>query len=147
MEPVLKLLTTLGLGALVLWTAIPVGLALQLHPVAVGIAAAIGAVLGVLAVVSFGDRLRAWLVLRHERKEMKGQHELMYRIWDRYGVIGLGLLAPLLTGAPLGVALGLTLGAPPSRLFFWASVGIVLWSTALTLAAALGLAGIRALEH
>ena len=82
---------------------------------------------------------------RHGRKEKKEQPGLIYRIWHRYGVIGLGLLAPLLTGAPLGVALGLTLGAPSRRLLFWTSVGIVLWSAGLTLAAALGLAGIQAL--
>jgi len=147
MELVVKLLTILGLGALALWAAIPAGLALQLHPIAVGIAAALGAFLSALAVVSHGERVRAWLAQRHEQKEKKGQYGLIYRIWHRYGVIGFGLLAPLLTGAPLGVALGLTLGAPPGRLLFWTSVGIVLWSTALTLAAAAGLAGIQTLEH
>jgi hypothetical protein len=84
---------------------------------------------------------------RHGQKEKKGKQGLIDRVWQRYGVIGLGLLAPLLTGAPLGIALGLTLGASSGRLLFWTSVGIVLWSTALTLAAALGLAGIRTLGH
>lgn len=147
MELGIKLLTVLGLGALELWAAIPAGLALELHPIAVGIAAAVGAFLGALAVVSLGERVRAWLVQRQGQKKKKGQHGLIYRIWHRYGVIGLGLLAPLLTGAPLGVALGLTLGASSSRLLFWISVGIVLWSTALTLAGALGLAGIQTLKH
>lgn len=147
MELVIKVLTVLGLGALELWAAIPAGLALELHPIAVGIVAAVGAFLGALAVVSLGAHVRAWLVQRHGQKEKKGQHGIIFRIWHRYGVIGLGLLAPLLTGAPLGVALGLTLGASSSSLLFWTSVGIVLWSTALTLAAALGLAGIQILRH
>jgi hypothetical protein len=147
MELVLKVLVVLGLGALVLWTAIPAGLALNLHPVAVGITAAAGALLGALAVVFFGDRVRSWLVRCHEQREKHGHHGLVSRIWERYGVIGLGLLAPLLTGPLLGVALGLTFGARPSRLLFWAGVGIVLWSAALTLAAALGFAGILALER
>jgi membrane protein YqaA with SNARE-associated domain len=143
---VIKLLTVFGLGVVELWAAIPTGLALQLHPVAVGFAAALGAVVGTLAVVLLGKHLRAWL-LRGHGKEGDRQHGRIYRIWERYGVVGLGLLAPLLVGAPLGTALGLALGAPPRRLLFWMSAGIVLWSTALTLTGALGLAGIQSLAH
>ncbi len=62
-------------------------------------------------------------------------------------MIGLGLLAPLLIGAPIGAALGLALGVPASRVLFWISLGIVVWSTVLTLAGALGLAGIETLRH
>ncbi len=147
MELVMKLLTVLGLSTIELWAAIPAGLALQLHPMTVGITAAIGAMLGALAVVLLGERVRTWLVRRHSSKEEKGQHGLIYRIWHRYGVIGLGLLAPLLTGAPLGAALGLTLGVPAGRLLLWISLGIMLWSTVLTLAGALGFAGIETLGH
>lgn len=141
----MKLLTVAGLGAIELWVAVPAGLALQLHPVAVAAIAGIGAVLGALAVVLLGEGVRTWLVRRHGGKGMKGRHELVHRVWRRYGLIGLGLLAPLLTGAPLGAALGLALGAPPGRLLLWVSLGVVLWTIGLTLAAALGLAGIEAL--
>lgn len=137
MELVLKLLTILGLGVIALWAAIPAGLALQVHPVAVGITAAIGAMLGALIVVLLGERVRTWLAQRHEGKDKKGRRRLIYRIWQCYGVVGLGLLAPLLAGAPLGVALGLTLGVPAGRLLLWISLGIVLWSMGLTLAGAL----------
>jgi len=147
MELVIKLLTILSLGALELWAAIPAGLVLQLNPLVVGFTAAIGAMLGALVVVLLGERLRTWLVQRHGGSEKKERHGLIYRIWHRFGVIGLGLLAPLITGAPLGAALGLTLGAPAGRLLFWTCLGIVLWSTVLTLAGALGLAGIETLGH
>ena len=147
MELAIKLLTVLGLGAIELWAAIPAGLALQLHPVAVGITAAVGAILGVFVVVLLGERVRTWLVQRHGGQTEKGRNGLIYRVWRRYGVVGLGLLAPVLIGAPLGAALGVTLGVPPGRLLFWMSLGIVLWSIALTLAGALGLAGIEKLGH
>lgn len=147
MELVIKLLTVFSLGALELWAAIPAGLALDLHPIAVCITAAVGAFVGALAVLALGERVRAWLMQRHGQKEKQGQPGLIHRIWHRYGVIGLGLLAPVLTGAPLGVALGLSLGASPGRLLFWTSTGIVLWSPALTAAAVLGVAGIQTLGH
>jgi hypothetical protein len=147
LELLLKLLTVLGLAAIELWAAIPAGLALRLPPVAVGVTAALGAMVSSTAVVLLGERLRAWLMARHGGKEGQGRNGLIQRIWQRYGVIGLGLLAPLLTGAPLGAALGLALGAPAGRLLFWISLGAIFWSIAITAAGALGLAGIETLSH
>ncbi len=134
MELATKLLTVIGLGTFELWAAIPVGFALQLHPVLVGVMAALGAGLGVFVVIFLGGRLRGWLLRHHDSKiHEKGRPGLIDRIWQRYGVIGLGLLAPLLTGAPIGAAVGLALGIPASRLFLWLSLGVVLSSTVLTL--------------
>lgn len=144
METLLKLLAVLGLGALELWAAIPAGWALQLHPLVTGIVAAIGAILGVLVVLTLGEGVRTWLLRRHGRGG-GGRHGRIYGIWLRYGVIGLGLLAPVLVGAPLGAALGLALGVPAGRLLLWMSLGIALWSGVLTLAGVLGLAGLEAL--
>lgn len=139
-----KLLTVFALGAVELWAAIPAGLALHVSPVLVGVVAAAGAMLGVLVVVVLGERIRDWVVRRHGDSSGTGPHGLIRRIWDRYGVIGLGLFAPLLTGAPVGAALGLALGVPAGRLLFWMSSGITLWSTVLTLVGVLGIAGFEA---
>ena len=147
MELLAKLLTVLGLGAVELWAAVPAGLALGLHPVTIAATAAVGAMLGALAIVALGEGVRRWLPRSHGGGGGEGRHRLMHRVWHRYGAIGLGLLAPLLTGAPLGVALGLFLGARPIRLWFWTSVGAVIWSTLLTLAGALGVAGVQKLGH
>jgi hypothetical protein len=143
MEFLLKTLTVFGLAAAELWAAIPAGLALDLHPVLIGVVSAAGAILGVLIILMVGEGVRSWLLRR--RGGEKRQHGRIYRIWVRYGVAGLGLLAPLLTGAPLGTALAIAFGAPTGRLFLWMSVGIVAWSALLTAAGALGLAGIEAL--
>ncbi len=58
---IMKLLTVFGLGMIELWAAIPTALALQLHPVMTGLAAALGAMTGVVLVVLMGERVRAWL--------------------------------------------------------------------------------------
>jgi membrane protein DedA with SNARE-associated domain len=148
MELAIKLLTVIGLGVFELWAAIPAGFALQLPPVVIGLAAASGAMLGAAIVVLLGNRLRDWLLRHHGSKSSKlGKPSLIDRIWQRYGVIGLGLLAPLLIGTPIGAAVGLTLGVPAPRLLWWLSLGIVLWSTILTLAGVLGLAGLNTVRH
>ena len=112
-------------------------------PLETGIAAAIGAILGVLVVLKLGERMRT--ILMHNRKSEDKKLGRIRRIWDRYGVEGLGMLAPFLVGAPLGAVLGIALGAPVNRLLIWMSLGIVLWSAVFTLVGLLGLAGIEAL--
>lgn len=146
MEMLVKMLTVAGLGMLELWAAIPAGLALGVNPVVTAVVAGVGALLGVVVVVVLGGGLRTWLLQRHGGRN-HGREGRIYRILSRYGVVGLGLLAPLLTGAPLGAALAVTVGAPRGRFFFSMALGIVLWSVLLTLAAMLGLAGIEALTH
>jgi hypothetical protein len=147
MELFLKLLSVFVIAAVELWAAIPAGLALGLHPVWTGITVAGGAILGTFLVIFVGGRLRNWLVRRQARKEGEKQPGLIHRIWQRHGAMGLGLLAPLLTGTPLGAALGMALGAPTGRLMAWMSLGIILWTAILTTLGALGWAGIEALGH
>ena len=143
MDILLKVLTVFGLAAVELWAAIPAGLALDLHPLLIGVVSAAGAILGVVVILVLGERVRSWLL--RKRGGEKRQHGRIYRIWVRYGVVGLGLLAPLLTGAPLGTALAIAFGAPPGRVLLWMSVGVAAWSALLTVAGALGLAGIESL--
>jgi hypothetical protein len=139
-----SLLAVFGLGTVELWAAIPAGLVLQIHPVTTGAVAALGAILGILAMGFMGGRVRLWL-LRRSGGDSGGRHGRIARFWVRYGVIGLGLLSPLLVGAPLGTAVGMSLGAPTGRLVFWMSLGAVLCSLVLTSAATLGLMGLESL--
>ena len=147
MEFIIKLLTVLSLGAVELWIAIPIGLGLELNPLITGFTAAMGAIMSTAVIVFIGEGIRTRLVrLRYRRKGKERQGRII-GIWERYGVVGLGLLAPLITGAPLGVALGLTLGVRTDRLFFWAIIGIVLWSAIITLAGILGLTWLKGLGY
>ena len=138
MELIAKFISVTGLGILELWAAIPAGTALGLPPLLNGIASALGAVIGALLIIVAGDRLRSWLLKKREKTHSRESR--IYKIWDKYGVIGLGLLSPLLTGAPLGAAIGISLGAPPKRLFFWMSIGIVVWTIILTTISTMGFA-------
>ena len=130
MELILKILFVLGLGIIELWAAIPAGLALNLHPIITGLASGLGSILGAFLVIMIGDRFRNWLL----SKKTTAQKEkgLIYKIWDKYGVIGLGLLSPLLTGALFGAAIGISLGASPKRLLGWMCLGIAIWTIILT---------------
>lgn len=68
----------------------------------------------------------------------------MMRVWQRWGIWGLGLAAPMTLGAQLGAALGLALNAPPRRLFAALALGALVWSAILTVLFSLGLLGAQA---
>ena len=146
-----KLFSLFGLAAIELWIAVPTGFAMKIHPVITGIVSAAGALAGVVLVILLGERFRHWLAGRNSKDDesinnKSTRRATIERIWERYGIVGLGLFAPLLTGAPLGAVLGIALGAPAGRLIAWMSVGIIIWSAILTTVAALGVAGIDLLQ-
>lgn len=137
MELWMKIASVIGASIIELWAAIPVGFVLRLHPTIIAIASAVGSIIAAAIVIFLGKSLRNWLAKRMKKKN--GRQGRMTRIWEKYGVIGLGLASPLLTGAPLGAAIGISAGAHPVKLFIWMTIGIIVWSIILTAAVALGL--------
>ena len=137
MDVTLQLLAVAGIAVVELWAAVPAGAAMGLPLPLVWGATAGGAVLGIVIVVVAGDRLRTWLVDRFGHRRVREGGRLR-KVWDRYGVVGWGLLAPLVLGAPLAAAVGVALGGGRSRLVVWLGAGAVLWTTVLTAAVALG---------
>jgi hypothetical protein len=146
MDSVIKILTVFGIGIIELVAAIPAGFAMGLHPIWVGVASICGALAGVMGIGLLGERARSWILRFHGKRSAGSDGEkkgLVFRVWTRYGVIGLGLLAPLITGVPLGVTLGVAFGAPNKPLMFWSSLGAILWGVVITFGIALGIAGIE----
>ncbi len=139
MDVIIGTLMVFGAGILELWAAIPLGLAINLNPVVIGTASALGAIFAAFLVSTLGDNIRERVIKWRygENKDLKDSR--YYRIWNKYGIVGLGFLSPLLFGAPIGAALGIALGAEKKPLLIWMSIGIVIWSAALTAAGFLGL--------
>ncbi|MBB6670930.1 small multi-drug export protein [Cohnella nanjingensis] len=133
----IQIVTVVATSIVELWAAIPLGFAFGLHPVLIGTACAVGSILAAAIVIFFGKSLREWLQRRMNRGQKRGGR--LTRIWEKYGVAGLGFLSPLITGAPLGAAIGIAMGAKPVKLFVWMTVGIVAWSAILTGAVAMGM--------
>ena len=140
MDLLLKLLSTAVAGALDVWVGIITGVALGLSPALSGALSIASAVVGVTLVVALGGRLQQ-LIYRSCRLAKRRQRT--ERVWKRYGIPGVALQAPLLTGPLLATILALGLGAPPRPLLGWMLASVVLWGTALTGAAALGLSIFR----
>lgn len=132
----LKLLSTAAAGALDVWVGIVTGVALGLSPALSGAVSIASAVVGVTLVVVAGERLRGRI---YRSRRLAKRRERIERVWKRYGIPGVALQAPLLTGPLLATVLALGLGAPPRPLLLWMLASVVFWGAALTGAAALGL--------
>jgi hypothetical protein len=132
----LKLLSTAAAGAVDVWVGIITGVALGLSPALCGTVSIASAVVGVTLVVAAGEQLQR-LIYRSRRLARRRQR--IERVWKRYGIPGLALQAPLLTGPLLATVLALGLGAPSRPLLGWMIASIVLWGATITGAAALGL--------
>jgi len=132
---VLKLLSTAAAGALDVWVGIITGVALGLSPALSGAVSIASAIVGVTLGVAAGGRLQQ-LIYRSRR--LAKRRERIERVWKCYGIPGLALQAPLLTGPLLATLLALTLGAPPRPLLLWMLASVVIWGVVLTGGVALG---------
>jgi hypothetical protein len=145
----INLLTVLLIGTVSQPVAFTTGLSLQLDPFLTAIIATVGAILGVMVILSFSERIRQWkwLANKHYCDKSKESSSPICSTWYRYGTAGLGLLAPVLIGASFGTAIGIVLGASTRTLLFWMIIGIVIWCAISAFGIDLGIADIRGLWH
>ncbi len=149
----LKLAAVFGLGAapwFEIIVAVPAGVVMGLTPVVATAAAVAGNVLSVVALVAVLPRLKDWVTKTFlSRKRQEGEEAVSPRqkrfqyLWNRYGVAGAGLGAPVITGTHLAIVLCVILGASAGRTLAWTTIGIVLWGVVLAVGCHLGLEGIR----
>jgi hypothetical protein len=93
-----------------------------------------------------GKPARDWLMTRLRIKTNRDPNNPIWRTWERFGVAGFGLLAPMLVGAQGGAIIGLALGVPPRRLTVWMTLGGVLWAVIITVIVVAGVLGTRAIK-
>lgn len=141
-----QIISIFALAWFTFWPAIPAGLALGLSPIVVIATTTISYISGVAVVMLVGGRLREWLMNRFRKGSASKPDSRIQQIWQRFGVIGLGLAAPMTVGAQIGAILGLVLNAGRWRLFIWMSIGALVWSIGLTAAILLGLLGVHSLS-
>ncbi len=104
--------------------AIPVGFLLELPAIETYLAAAIGALLGMLVFVFVGAGLRGWIVEKLDISEEK--LEGGKRMLGKWGTEGLGLIGPIFPGVTVSALIGLAAGIDRKELATWMALGIVI---------------------
>src|SRR5688572_4532451 len=121
----LKVLTVAGLASFEIYAAIPAGFAFNLSPLTIFVASVAGGLAGVFVAAFLGDRIRAFFTRNKKKVEEKPKTGLAYRIWNKYGIIGLGFFGTMTVGAPASLAVGISLGASTRKLITWCCIGVL----------------------
>jgi membrane protein YqaA with SNARE-associated domain len=120
----LEILLVAGLATFEIYAAIPAGLAAGLSPWVIFFTCVVGGLLGVYVAAFLGHRIRRMLSKNKPVKE-KPKTGMIYRIWNKYGIIGLGLLGTITVGAPISIAVGVGFKAPIAKLVMWCCIGVI----------------------
>jgi len=123
---------------------IPVAIGVGLNPVVTGVVAFAGNVASVYVLLLSYRRIARWRKRRGSKLEVnknttKRRHKWARSVWDRYGLPGLSLAAPVLTGVHLAALLALAAGSRSRTIGSWMTVGIATWTIALVAGSAFGI--------
>ncbi|MED4534152.1 small multi-drug export protein [Metabacillus fastidiosus] len=110
---------------------VPLGIVWGLQPFMVGLTAFTGNLMLILLLSFFFKQYAKW---RTARKLKKGittpskKETRSRRIWERYGIPGLALLAPILVGTDIAAVLALTFGSARTHVISWMTVSLAVWT-------------------
>ncbi len=121
-----KILTVAGLATFEIYAAIPAGFAFKLSPLVIFLASAIGGLVGVFVAAYLGDIIKNWLSKFRKPKPAKSEPGFVLKIWEKYGVIGLGLLGTMAVGAPISIGVGVGFNVPTNKMVFWCCLGVLI---------------------
>jgi len=116
-----------GLGFLYFLGAIPAGAAAGIGVWWAAVAAWAGYSAGAAVVLVAGKPVRNWLVAKLRIPVNRDPSKWIWKAWDRWGIVGLGLLAPVTIGPQAGACLALAVGSGPKAIFLSLSLGAVPW--------------------
>ncbi|GAB3792567.1 small multi-drug export protein [Virgibacillus kimchii] len=132
------------LGAAIPWLeiaiVIPLGIVAGLSPFWVIILAFMGNMLTVVPLIAAFEKFQEWYKKR--RKKYRGSSAKMKRgrkLWNKYGLPGLSILGPIVTGTHIAVLLGMSLGGSKYWTTVWMTISIGLWSLIFGIGTVFGL--------
>ncbi|AHE97030.1 small multi-drug export protein [Thioalkalivibrio paradoxus] len=117
---------------------IPVAIGVGLAPVPVTVVSFIGNALPVFGIIAL---FRAWERRRGPLRRRWSPRAR--RIWERYGLPGIALTGPVVTGIHLAAVMALALQADRRRTAIWMTFSLALWSVATAALTLLGFEGWR----
>lgn len=121
----LKILTVAGLATFEIYAAIPAGFAFGLSPWTIFFASLAGGLAGVFVATFLGDKIRAFFHKKRPVKDEAKRHPVIARLWNKYGIVGLGLIGTITVGAPISIAVGTGFNVNLKKLLVWCCIGVL----------------------
>ncbi|CAM3357395.1 MULTISPECIES: small multi-drug export protein [Saccharibacillus] len=125
-----------------IFLVVPLGIVWGLSPVAVSIIGFAGNFLMVLLIGLFFTRISAWLERRkvkQGRTASSKKETRARRVWEKYGVPGLALVAPALVGTDIAAVLALSFGSSRRWVIGWMAVSLAVWTVVMAVGSVYGL--------
>lgn len=123
----LKILTVAGLATFEIYAAIPTGYAFGLPPWVIFFAALTGGIVGVFVAAFLGEKIEALIAKFRKPKTATKEKKpnMAHKLWDKYGIVGLGILGTFTVGAPVSIAVGVGFNVNMHKLAMWCCVGVL----------------------
>ena len=136
---VLKILTVAGLATFEIYAAIPAGFAFGLSPWVIFFASLTGGLAGAFVAAFLGDKIRDFFHKKKPDKDQTKKHPVITRLWNKYGIAGMGILGTITVGAPISIAVGTGLNVNLRKLVAWCSLGVFIRCSLFTIIGYYGL--------
>ncbi|MGN7382221.1 Predicted membrane protein [Chlamydia abortus] len=122
---------------------VPLGILAGLSPVPVALLGFAGNFIPIALIAIW---FKKWTEWRAKRKGMTEEEQMNSRkrsrakkVWDRYGMPGLALLAPAIVGTDIAAILALSFGSPRKSVLIWMTASLAIWTILLAYGTVYGL--------
>lgn len=122
-----KIVTVAGLATFEIYAAIPAGFAFGLSPWVIFFAALGGGIIGVYVAAFLGEKIEKFIsgFRKPKTTAKKKKPTLAHKLWEKYGIVGLGVLGTFTVGAPVSIAVGVGFNVNMHKLATWCCVGVL----------------------
>lgn len=122
-----KIITVFALATFEIYAAIPAGFAFGLSPWIIFFASLAGGITGVFVAAYLGEKIEK-LISKFRKPAVKvidKKPGLAHKLWDKYGIVGLGLLGTFTVGAPVSIAVGVGFNVNMHKMATWCCIGVL----------------------
>ena len=117
----------MGLATFEVYAAIPAGFAFELPSFIIFLASTVGGLVGVFVAAYLGNQIKNIIKKYKKTKtQEKPRSGFIINIWNKYGVVGLGLIGTMTVGAPISIGVGVGFNVPVNKMVIWCSIGVIL---------------------
>jgi hypothetical protein len=132
----LAIVTVFGFGFFYLVGAVPAGMAVGLSAAASAFIAWCGYAAGAWVMIFAANSLGKWIARKLKIPDQPDPEKFLSKVWSRFGLIGLGLLAPVTIGPQAGCVMAIAFGEKPWKAATALSLGVVPWCVGFAYAGA-----------
>ncbi|MFY7964238.1 MAG: small multi-drug export protein [Chitinophagaceae bacterium] len=123
-----KILTVAGLATFEIYAAIPAGFAFGLNPWVIFFSSLVGGVAGAFIAAFLGEKIEK-LISKYRKPKLEikeNKPNFAHKLWEKYGIVGLGLIGTFTVGAPVSIAVGVGFNVSMHKMLLWCCIGVLL---------------------